>query len=306
MLLSKFRLIILVWAELCGENDTASILNSMQTTVSYIYKITNIVNFKVYIGQAKIPKNRKYQHWNEGKKPNSKNHLYRAMNQHGLDSFQFEVIEKCSIDEVDDREKHWISYHNSCDHKKGYNKESGENLGKTRILTAEDKSRIYSKERAQKISRSLTGRKLSEEHKSATSRGVSRYYKTHEIKRTEESKRKMSAAQKIIGAKKTAKCAVDPAHPDAQPKKCHYCDALFFPKKMSPWKIKCHVIRKFCSKRCIMLNNNKNVSLETREKIANSKRGQKMSEEQKRKTSESMKRYREEQRESRKGKNNDV
>ena len=238
----------------------------MGNIIYYVYAITNTLNSKIYIGQTKSPKNRKGRHWFEGKKPNSKNHLYRAMNQYGLDNFQFEIIEECSIDEVDDREKHWISYHDSCDHKKGYNKESGGNLGKTRVLTAEDKRRIYSKERAQKISQSLTGRKLSEEHKLATSKGVSRYYKTHEIKRTEESKRKMSAAQKIIGAKKTAKYAVDPSCPDAQSKKCFHCDALFFPKKMSPWGIRRHVAKKFCSKRCIISNYNKNISKETREK----------------------------------------
>ena len=270
----------------------------MGNIIYYVYAITNTLNSKIYIGQTKSPKNRKGRHWFEGKKPNSKNHLYRAMNQYGLVNFQFKIIEECAVDEVDDREKHWISYHDSCDHKKGYNKESGGNLGKTRVLTAEDKRRIYSKERAQKISQSLTGRKLSEEHKLATSQGVSRYYKTHEIKRTEESKRKMSAAQKIIGARKIAKYAVDPSHPDAQPKKCPYCDALFFPKKMVPWRVAAHAAKKFCSKKCVMLNNNKNISKETREKIANSKRGQKMSEEQKRKISESMKCYREKQRES--------
>ena len=110
----------------------------------------------------------------------------------------------------------------------------------------------------------------------------------------------MSAAQKIIGAKKTAKYAVDPSCPDAQSKKCFHCDALFFPKKMSPWGIRRHVAKKFCSKRCIISNYNKNISKETREKIANSKRGQKMSEEQKRKISESMKCYNEQQKGGRK------
>jgi group I intron endonuclease len=263
----------------------------MGNIIYYVYAITNTLNSKIYIGQTKSPKNRKGRHWFEGKKPNSKNHLYRAMYQHGLDNFRFEIIEECSISEVDDRERYWISYYDSCHPEKGYNKESGGNLGKNKILTEEDKRRIYCKERSQKISQSLKGRKLSDEHKKAVSKGVSRYFETHEVKHSEESKRNMAAAQKIVGAKKTAKYAVDPSHPDAQPKKCPHCDASFFPKKMSPWGIRRHVAKKFCSKKCIILNNNKNVSKETREKIANSKRGQKMSEEQKRKISESMKLY---------------
>ena len=78
-------------------------------------------------------------------------------------------------------------------------------------------------------------------------------------------------------------------------KVCFFCQKEFSWRKK--WE-KCWEAVKFCSKKCVMLNNNKNISKETREKIANSKRGQKMSEEQKRKISESMKCYREKQRES--------
>jgi group I intron endonuclease len=265
----------------------------MQIAVSYIYKITNVINSKVYIGQAKIPKNRKYQHWKEGHKPNSKNHLYRSMSTYGVENFKFEIIEECNIDNVDDRERYWISYYESCDPDIGYNRETGGKRGKMKVFSEEEKKRIYQDpKRSEAIRQSLLGRPLSEDHKRAVSEGVSRYFETHEVKHSEEAKRNMAAAQKIVGAKKTAKYAVDPSHSDAQPKKCPYCEAFFFPKKMTPWGIRRHVAKKFCSKKCIMLNNNKNISNETREKIANSKRGQKMPEEQKRKISESMKLYR--------------
>jgi len=268
----------------------------MHNIICYIYLITNLINSKVYIGQTKFPKNRRWQHWSEGKKPNSKNHLYRSMNEHGVENFKFEIIEECNIDNVDERERYWISHYKSCDPAVGYNRETGGNRGKMKVLSEEEKKRIYQDpKRNEAIRQALKGRLLSEDHKHAVSEGVSRYFAMHEVKHTEEARRNMSAAQKIVGARKTAACAVDSQHPDAQPKSCPNCGEIFFPKKMSPWGIRRHVAKKFCSKKCVMIHNNKNVTIETRDKISKSKSGIRMSEEQKRKISESMKEFRRKQ-----------
>jgi group I intron endonuclease len=277
-----------------GENDTECILIGMHSEIQhYIYLITNLINSKVYVGQTKRPKNRRWQHWSEGRKPDSRNHLYRSMYEHGVENFRFEIIEECSMDNVNERERYWISHYRSCDPAVGYNKESGGNLGKSRILSEEEKIRIYQDPaRTEAIRNALLGRKLSEEHKAAVSAGLTHYFETHEVKHTEESRRHMSEAQKIVGVRRSAACAIDPGHPDAQPKRCPHCDTAFYPKKMSPWGIKRHVAKKFCSKKCVMLHNNKNVSAETRSKIAATKTGTRLSDEQRRKISESMKAYR--------------
>jgi group I intron endonuclease len=261
--------------------------------ISHIYLITNLINSKVYVGQAKIPKNRKYQHWFEGRKPNSKNHLYRSMYEHGVENFTFEVIEECLVSEVDDRERYWISHYRSCDPAIGYNKETGGINGKRRILSEDDKIRIYrDPKRIEAIRSKLLGRHLTEEHRFAVSEGLKHYFETHEVRYTEESRRNMSEAQKIVGARRSAAVAVDPSHPDAQPKVCPHCGEKFSPKKMSPWGIRRHVAQKFCSKKCIMRHNNSNVSKETRSKIAASRKGKFLSQEQRNKISESMKEYR--------------
>ena len=65
----------------------------------YIYKITNIVNNKVYIGQttSKYPTKR----WREHKyySRDLDRHLYKSMRKYGLSNFTFEVILKCKTKE---------------------------------------------------------------------------------------------------------------------------------------------------------------------------------------------------------------
>lgn len=283
--------------------------------------IINSVNGKVYVGQSKNPDERKKMHWYFANK-NSKHHLYHSMHCHGSENFSFDIIEECEDHLADDREKFWISFYDARDPNKGYNLESGGQGGKN--LSDETKKKIseslkgkkFSEERcknisqaikgkpkpnlrkennpkrSEAISKSLTGRSLSEEHKAAVSASLTQYFETHEVRHTEESRRNMSDAQKIIGARKTAAATVDPSHPDAQPKTCPHCGNSYFPKSLLSHWVKRHVVKKFCSRKCVMLYNNANISEETRQKISEAKSGSQLTEEHKRKISESMKQYR--------------
>lgn len=61
-----------------------------------IYKITNIINNKFYIGSSHNLKSRKWQHFNCLKR--NKHHcikLQRSYNKYGKDNFIFEIIAKC-------------------------------------------------------------------------------------------------------------------------------------------------------------------------------------------------------------------
>ena len=86
--------------------------------MAFIYKITNLVNNKCYIGKTERSIK---QRWKEHLKKHKKLDLplYRALNKYGIEKFQIEQLEKCSSEEVDDRETYWITYYNSC--KQGYN-----------------------------------------------------------------------------------------------------------------------------------------------------------------------------------------
>lgn len=86
-----------------------------------IYKITNKINGKSYIGQSNNIKRR----WMEHKKYRyaKDKALYKAFEKYGLENFTFDIIEECSLKELDNREIYYIEKFNS--YKDGYNETLG-------------------------------------------------------------------------------------------------------------------------------------------------------------------------------------
>lgn len=87
----------------------------------YIYKITNIKNKKVYIGQTiQSPHARFAAHVYELNSQTKKNSKFQsAWNKYGADCFKFEVIAECSEEELDDYERYYIGVYDSFNN--GYN-----------------------------------------------------------------------------------------------------------------------------------------------------------------------------------------
>jgi group I intron endonuclease len=78
-----------------------------------IYKITNLVNGKIYIGQTiqKNPKMRWYAHLNYAKK-GKKSHLYDSMRKYGFEKFSWEIIDTAqSLDELNKLEEKWLDHY---------------------------------------------------------------------------------------------------------------------------------------------------------------------------------------------------
>lgn len=93
--------------------------------MSFIYKITNNLNNKVYIGKTNLSIEERFrQHYLDSKKQHSKNRpLYKAIQKYGIENFSIESIEQCSTEEASDREIYWIEYYQS--YQKGYNATKG-------------------------------------------------------------------------------------------------------------------------------------------------------------------------------------
>lgn len=84
-----------------------------------VYKITCLVNNKVYIGQTYLSLERRFaSHVSSSKSKDIK--FYRAMQKYGSENFKIELLEDCdSQEELDNLEYKWICYYNSCE--EGYN-----------------------------------------------------------------------------------------------------------------------------------------------------------------------------------------
>lgn len=89
-----------------------------------IYKITSIKDGKVYIGQAVNLRNRWLEHLKCACGIDTPNNvLYKAMQEEHVENFTFEVLEECKREELNDREKYYISFYDSQNW--GYNMNAG-------------------------------------------------------------------------------------------------------------------------------------------------------------------------------------
>ena len=87
----------------------------------WIYKITNIQNNKVYIGQTIRPvEQRFHRHINDALNNILDTHFARAIRKYGKDSFKIEIIDTAkSQDELNQKERYWIQQYDSVNN--GYN-----------------------------------------------------------------------------------------------------------------------------------------------------------------------------------------
>ena len=100
----------------------------MKEVICGIYKIINQIDGKVYIGQSVSI----YKRWKEHRSVAYLEHdehyntyLYYAIRKYGLENFSFEIIEKCTPEELNEREMYWIEYYDSFNREKGYNLTKG-------------------------------------------------------------------------------------------------------------------------------------------------------------------------------------
>ena len=124
-----------------------------------IYKITNLINNKVYIGLTTTPLNNRWcAHVRESRK--SHLHLYSSMRKYGIDNFKIEQIDSVnSAKKLGELERYYIKLYKSDDPNFGYNNTKGGEANqwdanpRTR-LTVEDVIKIRTLYAECKISRS--------------------------------------------------------------------------------------------------------------------------------------------------------
>ena len=111
----------IIW-ESYYRNSCSSLLDRLTkgAKISGIYKITNLENNKVYIGQAVNIADRLRTHIKAGIGIDPTNsELYKDMKKIGVENFTFEILEECTQAQLNDKEKFWISFYHGQDF--GYN-----------------------------------------------------------------------------------------------------------------------------------------------------------------------------------------
>ena len=133
-----------------------------------IYGILNTINNKIYIGKTGMNFGDRWDSHKSllrnGKHDNP--YLQRAWDKYGANAFEFIIIEECSVDDLDDKEKYWIKYYK--DKKLSYNILDGGDGFNNLHLSEETKRKIGEKNRVNGLGRKVseeTRRKMSESHR---------------------------------------------------------------------------------------------------------------------------------------------
>jgi group I intron endonuclease len=181
----------------------------------YVYKITNLVNGKVYIGKTNDIQGRWKEHIDYAHNSNRKSNraLHNAIYKYGIDNFSIEEIENVESEDWSfEREKYWIAEYktNICK----YGSQFGYNLTDGGEGSSGFK---HSDETKQKMSEAHTGnknhfygKKHTESIKNILSEQKKSYYKSNKSyfigqKHSEESKKKNSDSH--LGMNIGEKCA---------------------------------------------------------------------------------------------------
>lgn len=152
-----------------------------------VYKHTNKINGKIYIGITSQKPNKRWQN-GYGYKDNQ--HFYRAIQKYGWDNFEHEILYEDLEEEIAlSKERELIELYHSNDPNLGYNKDNGGAMGR---MTPEAIEKVRQWHLGRKLSEE-TKKKISEKRKGKYVGENSGMYGKHH---TEETKRKLSESAK--------------------------------------------------------------------------------------------------------------
>jgi len=180
-----------------------------------IYKITNNINNKIYIGQTIRSFLWRYNEYKSdffNKSKSNNIYLYNSFVKYGFDNFKFEIIDTAnSIDELNEKEIKYIKQYKTTDRNFGYNLHDG---GRNSLLSEETKKKMSDIRKGKPrpngwVEKAIApagseeakkyGRPKTDEERKYLSENSPKYWLGK--KRDEETKRKVSETKKKAGLK---------------------------------------------------------------------------------------------------------
>lgn len=167
-----------------------------------IYRFTNLINGKVYIGSTINLRNRYLQHKKDAYKENMKHYaFYKAVNKYGWNLFSdMVVIDTCCPLIRNTVEDYWMAHYKSLDPNFGYNlisanhkiisQETRNKISAANKGVSKNKGRKQSKEEIEHRRRINTGKTRTPEQRNNLSNGIKRYTKDNPM--PEDRKRRIS------------------------------------------------------------------------------------------------------------------
>lgn len=159
-----------------------------------IYKLTNKINGKIYIGQTVNTLEVRLQQHFSPSTAKSNMLVSKAIRKYGRKNFTAEILEQCSsVDELNSKEQYWIKTFNSGDNKIGYNiKLGGFNFERSEELKEKIRIGIRASE---KFKNKIPW------NKGLTTKTSQKLKEIGEIKRQKKQKRSESTKEKMRLAK---------------------------------------------------------------------------------------------------------
>lgn len=185
--------------------DCSNSEKDCQQRTGIVYKITNLEDGKVYVGQT-VQRLRRRLNQHKNAEAKSISAIDGAIKKYGWENFKAEVLEECPREMLNEREKFWIEKLN-CLSPNGYNLTSGGDGGY-----------IRSEETLEKMRLANEGKTLSDETKakiSEANQGENNpfYGKTH----SEETRAKISAVHKGKTILPETRAKMSEAHKNPSP-----------------------------------------------------------------------------------------
>ena len=170
-------------------------------TLGCVYSIKCVNSGRIYIGQTINFKRRDWEHKNLLRKGLHKNkYLQQDFNLYGEESLKFDLIQdNLNLNDRKVLETYYIQYYGGIESNNVYNYQDNitENREMRKSVSDNQKGKVIKQESIDKMRKSLTGRKLSNEHKLHIKQSCSKFIGENNPAKRPEVRRKLS--EKLSG-----------------------------------------------------------------------------------------------------------